>query len=68
MKERERKRKGGFDFEFGFAVKVYDIGAVYAPLVVITSTCVTPLGGFVQTSDNVSPGLSVIGGVKLFCC
>jgi len=46
----------------------HDTGAEYVPLDVITWTCVTPLGAGLQISDNVSPGLSVIGSVKLLCC
>jgi len=55
-----RKRKNSFDFEFGFVVKVYDIGAVYAPLVVITSTCVGEPLRLLQVIESVSPGLRVI--------
>ena len=55
-----RKRKSGFDFEFGFVVKVYDIGAVYVPVVVTTSTSVGEPLRLLQVIDSVSPGLRVI--------
>jgi len=54
------KRKSGFDFEFGFVVKVYDIGAVYVPVVVTTSTSVGEPLRLLQVIDSVSPGLRVI--------
>jgi len=41
-------------------VLVYDIGAVYVPLVVTTSTCVGEPLRLLQVIDSVSPGLRVI--------